>query len=51
MNTKQIDHTALKVNQTSIIVLLILAFLFDQAWLVALVSAVMSSRVMRLSRS
>jgi hypothetical protein len=41
MTTTQIDHTALKVNQASIIVLLVLAFLFDQAWLVALVSAVM----------
>ena len=40
MNT-QVDHTALKVNQASIIALLILAFLFDQAWLVGLVSAVM----------
>lgn len=40
MATK-VDHTALRFNQASIIALLILAFLFDQSWLVALVAAVM----------
>jgi hypothetical protein len=40
MNTK-VDHTALRVNQACIIGLLILAFLFDQSWLVAFVAAVM----------
>ncbi|RIK43811.1 MAG: DUF4395 domain-containing protein [Chloroflexi bacterium] len=37
----KVDHTALRVNQVSIIGLLILAFLFDQWWLVAFVAAVM----------
>lgn len=36
-----IDHSALKFNQIAIITLLVLAFLFDQGWLVALVAAVM----------
>jgi hypothetical protein len=40
MQTK-VDHTALRVNQAAIILLLVLAFLFDQAWLVAVVGAVM----------
>lgn len=35
------DRTALKFNQGTIIVLLLAAFLFDQAWLVGLVAAVM----------
>lgn len=38
---EQVDHTALKVNQAAIITLLVLAFLFNQPWLVALVAAVM----------
>jgi len=38
---RNIDHTALKVNQASIISLLLLAFLFDQPWLVAFVTLVM----------
>lgn len=37
----KVDHTALRFNQASIIVLLILAFLLDQRWLVAFVAAVM----------
>jgi len=38
---QKIDHTALKFNQASIIALLILAFLFNQVWLVAFVALVM----------
>jgi uncharacterized protein DUF4395 len=38
---RKIDHTALKFNQASIITLLVLAFLFNQSWLVAVVAAVM----------
>jgi hypothetical protein len=37
----KVDHTALRFNQASIIVLLTLAFLVDQRWLVAFVAAVM----------
>ncbi len=40
MNGK-IDYTALKVNQASIISLLLLAFLLNQPWLVTLVALVM----------
>ncbi len=40
MNTK-VDQTALRVNQASIIALLVVAFLVDQPWLVAFVAAVM----------
>ncbi len=36
-----VDHTALKFNQASIIVLNVVAFLLDQPWLVAFVAAVM----------
>lgn len=36
-----VDHTALKFNQASIIVLNVVAFLFNQPWLVAFVAAVM----------
>lgn len=36
------DRTALKVNQAAIIALLVLAFLLNQAWLVAAVAAVMA---------
>lgn len=36
-----VDHTALKVNQTFIIVLLLLAFLLNWTWLVAFVGLVM----------
>jgi hypothetical protein len=39
--TTKVDYTALKVNQASIITLLIVAFLLDQAWLVGFVAAVM----------
>ncbi len=37
----KVDQTALKFNQASIITLLVLAFLLDAPWLVALVAAVM----------
>lgn len=37
----KVDHTALRFNQAGIIALLVLAFLLDQEWLVAFVSAVM----------
>ena len=37
----KVDLTALKFNQASIITLLVLAFLLDAPWLVALVAAVM----------
>ena len=40
MNTK-VDQTALRFNQASIILLLVLAFLLDAIWLVAFVAAVM----------
>lgn len=36
-----VDHSALRVNQASIIVLLALAFVLDQPWLVVFVAAVM----------
>lgn len=36
-----LDHSALRFNQIAIISLLVLAFLFDQLWLVAFVAAVM----------
>ena len=38
---KHVDHTALRFNQAMIIGLLVIAFLFDQGWLVAFVAAVM----------
>ncbi len=40
MNTK-VDQSALRVNQASIIALLVVAFLLDQPWLVGFVAAVM----------
>lgn len=39
--TGRVDHTALKVNQSFIIGLLVLAFLFYEFWLVAFVGLVM----------
>ena len=39
---RQVDRTALRVNQASIIGFLVLAFLLDQVWLVAFVCAVMA---------
>ena len=39
---RQVDRTALRVNQASIIGFLVLGFLLDQAWLVAFVFAVMA---------
>lgn len=41
MSTRKVDQSALKVNQAFIIGLLILAFLLDAIWLVALVAVVM----------
>ena len=38
---QRVDHTALKVNQLTIIVSIVLAFIFDLPWLVALVGVVM----------
>ncbi|GIV79506.1 DUF4395 domain-containing protein [Litorilinea aerophila] len=38
---RKVDHTALRFNQACIITLLVLAFLLDQVWLVALVGAIM----------
>ena len=40
-SSKQVDQTALKVNQAAIIALLLLAFLANSIWLVAFVAAVM----------
>ena len=37
----KVDQTALRVNQASIILLLVLAFILNAAWLVAFVAAVM----------
>lgn len=37
----QVDHSALKVNQATIITLLIVAFVINLVWLVALVAAIM----------
>lgn len=39
--TRKVDHAALKVNQTFIIALLILAFVLNSVWLVLFVAAVM----------
>ncbi len=38
---EQVDHSAIRVNQASIVILLIVAFVIDLPWLVAFVSAVM----------
>ena len=40
-SSSRVDHTALKVNQSFIIGLLVLAWLLDQWWLVAFVGLVM----------
>ena len=40
-NLQKIDHSALRVNQAMIILLSILAFIFNQAWLALLVALVM----------
>ncbi|MCB0049376.1 MAG: DUF4395 family protein, partial [Caldilinea sp.] len=37
----KVDQNALKFNQASIILLLVLAFILNAAWLVAFVAAVM----------
>lgn len=41
-NATFVDHTALRFNQATIIVLLALAFLLNQPWLIAFVAAVMA---------
>ncbi len=41
MTTRKVDHSALKTNQAFIIGLLLLGFVLNTLWLVALVSAVM----------
>ncbi len=41
MTTYTVDHTALRFNQASIIILLLVAFLTDWQWLVAAVGLVM----------
>lgn len=41
MSERKVDHSALKVNQTFIISLLLLAFVLDSVWLVVFVAAVM----------
>jgi hypothetical protein len=39
---RQVDRTALRVNQAAIILVLAIGFLLDQPWLVAFVCAVMA---------
>ena len=41
MAERKVDHSALRTNQAFIIGLLVIAFVLDAKWLVALVSAVM----------
>ncbi|HEY1410299.1 MAG TPA: DUF4395 domain-containing protein [Promineifilum sp.] len=41
MSNRKVDQSALKVNQALIIMLLIVAFVFDSVWLAALVALVM----------
>ena len=41
MGERKVDHSALRINQAFIIGLLVIAFVLDAKWLVALVSAVM----------
>lgn len=41
MTIKKVDHSALRVNQASIITLLIVAFVLNAAWLVAIVAFAM----------
>lgn len=41
MNTRKVDQSALRTNQAFIIGLLVLAYLLDVVWLVALVGVVM----------
>ncbi len=38
---EKVDHSAIRVNQASIVILLIAAFIVNSTWLVALVAAVM----------
>ncbi len=40
-DTRRVDHSALRINQTLIIAFLLLAFVLNAWWLVAFVSAVM----------
>lgn len=39
----KVDHSAIKVNQAAIISLSVLSFIFDFAWLVALVAIIMAA--------
>lgn len=39
--TPHVDHTGLRINQATIVLLLVAAFVINAAWLAALVSAVM----------
>lgn len=41
MTTRTVDHTALRFNQASIILLLVLSFLADWPWLVTVVGLIM----------
>ncbi|MCS7222245.1 MAG: DUF4395 domain-containing protein [Anaerolineae bacterium] len=41
MTTRMVDHTALRFNQASIILLLVLSFLADWPWLVTVVGLIM----------
>ena len=38
---RKVDHTALRVNQATIIILMVAAFVFNQWWLVAAVAVIM----------
>lgn len=50
MNLKPIDHTTLKTNQGFIILFSLLAFLFNQPWIIALVALVMLTGSLLLKR-
>lgn len=50
MNLKPIDHTTLKTNQGFIILFSLLAFLFNQPWVIALVALVMLTGSLLLKR-
>jgi len=50
MNLKPIDHTALRTNQGFIILFSLLAFLFNQPWIIALVALVMLTGSLLLKR-
>ncbi|MCK7481062.1 MAG: DUF4395 domain-containing protein [Candidatus Moduliflexus flocculans] len=48
---RKIDHSAIKMNQITIIVLSILAFIFNALWIVILVAVVMLTGVIRKARA